>query len=519
MGLWSAYFFAKLLLHVRGDIDFDPWLNLAFAAFTALPPSNPRQHFAKNLIAVPVGLLLLYHDAPLPPLSTMTPSYLALAVYHSASWVWVLAVPVLFIGYELARRKLRLSTFVFIGILWVALAPASRFIGPSLAAQARPEEVHHAVARESARSRENLDPRSLQPQALDERLNRFYDSQRSQRVRFTPVAGDGVPYDILIIQVASLSWDDLQAIQREQDPLFGRFDIVLSHFNSAASFGAPAAIRLLRGTCGQTTEHQLYDRPDPECSAIDALQSAGFEPHWLINYDPRSDGYISSVQQYGEVPEPPESVSGALVAQRTADGSPVYSDYSVLSHWLARRAASNAARVVLYYNTVSLSDGNRPVGAGRGASSYGARLANFSGDINRFIDELQRSRRHAIVMLVAEYGAAINGHPAQMAGVREIPTPDIARVPVGVILVNAARPSPWTQVRVDAPTSYLAVSELLARFIADNPFDKARLALEPYVASLPQTDFVAENNGITVMQIGRESMMRSPDGSWSSLSD
>jgi hypothetical protein len=34
---------------------------------------------------------------------------------------------------------------------------------------------------------------------------------------------------------------------------------------------------------------------------------------------------------------------------------------------------------------------------------------------------------------------------------------------------------------------------------------------------LPQADFVAENNGTTVMQVGGESMMRSPDGAWSSL--
>jgi cellulose synthase operon protein YhjU len=518
MGLWSAYFFSKLLLHARGDLDFDPWLNLAFATFTALPPSNARQRFAKNLIAVPLGLLLLYHDAPLPPLSTITPVFLALAVYHAANWTWAFALPAMCLGYELARRKLRLSTFVFVAILWVAVAP-TRFMAPSTAARAEPAEERNALASASSAAREDLDARSLKPAALDARLTQFYDAQRRQRVRFTAAADDGVPYDILIIHVAALSWDDLQAIQHEQDPLFSRFDIVLSHFNSAASYGTPAAIRLLRGTCGQTTEHQLYDRPDPDCSAIDALQSAGFEPHWLINYDARFDGSIGSVQQYGDVSEPPESVIGAVLTQRTVDGSPVYGDYSVLSHWLARRESGHAARVALYYNSVSLSDGNRSVGVGRGESAYGARLARFSADMNRFVDELQRSHRHAIVMVIGEHGAALQGHRGQMSGIREIPTPDIARVPVGVILVNAVRSAQWTQIRVDEPTSYLAVSELLARFIADNPFDKASVTLEPYVASLPQTDFVAENDGITVMQIGRQNMMRSPDGSWSSVDD
>ena len=63
MGLWSAYFLAKLVLYALGYLDFDTWMNLAFAIFAALPPKNARQRFAKNLIAAPLGILLLYHDS------------------------------------------------------------------------------------------------------------------------------------------------------------------------------------------------------------------------------------------------------------------------------------------------------------------------------------------------------------------------------------------------------------------------------------------------------------------------
>ena len=42
-----------------GYIGFNPWVNLAFATFTALPPQNARQRFTKNLIAVPLGIMLL----------------------------------------------------------------------------------------------------------------------------------------------------------------------------------------------------------------------------------------------------------------------------------------------------------------------------------------------------------------------------------------------------------------------------------------------------------------------------
>jgi hypothetical protein len=120
---------------------------------------------------------------------------------------------------------------------------------------------------------------------------------------------------------------------------------------------------------------------------------------------------------------------------------------------------------------------------------------------------------------MAEHGAALAGDARQMPGLREIPTPSIAIVPVGVTLVNVARSPQWVQARIDVPTSYLAVSELLARFIADNPFDDVNPSLERYTTALPQTPFVAENNGITVMRLDRRSLMRSPDGTWSTLDE
>jgi hypothetical protein len=61
------------------------------------------------------------------------------------------------------------------------------------------------------------------------------------------------------------------------------------------------------------------------------------------------------------------------------------------------------------------------------------------------------------------------------------------------------------------------LTELLSRLIATNPFDKPASSLDPYTGALPQTDFVAENNGTTVVQVGTHYTMRSPDGAWSSL--
>jgi cellulose synthase operon protein YhjU len=521
LGLWSAYFLAKLLLYVLGYLDFHPWENLAFAAFTALTPGNARQRFAKNLIAIPIGIVLLYHDSWLPPILHATSQAQNLRAF-SAAYLWELAgrivswkllaeLAAMLAIYAVARRKLRMSTFAFIGILTVMLAP-----------QWSPRQQTVQAAPAPGRQGPDLQPLDLQArdmssQALDARLAQFYAEQKKVQVRFARPTGDDAAYDILILHVCSLSWDDLKTLKIAPDAFFGRFDLVLSNFNSAASYSGPAAIRLLRGSCGQTPEHNLYDPVNSECLVMDGLQNAGFEPHWLMNHDGHFGNFFGDVRDRGGMKTALEDNAGARPAQQSFDGTPIFGDYSTLSRWWARRQQNPAARVALYYNTISLHDGNRVIGEGRTDSSYGARFSQFSSDIGRFLDDLRSSGRHVIVVFIAEHGAALGGDRRQISGLREIPTAAIAHVPVAIALVNAVRSAPPTHERLEASMSYPALNELLARLIADNPFASPLASLDAYTQTLPQADFVAENNGTTVMQVGREAMMRSPDGAWSSL--
>jgi len=519
MGLWSAYFFAKLLLFAGGYLGFDPWLNLAFAIFTSLPPQNARQRFTKNLIAVPLGILLLYHDSWLPPiarvleqvpnLQAFTLPYLLELLQRFFNWKLLLALVALGFLYALARRKLRLSTFVFIAILTVLLRPDSQF----------PMEQAVTTATASSVTRDAvlapIDPRNMRADALDGMLGAFYAKEQQRQVRFSPVADDQAPYDIVLLHVCSLAWDDLKFIGERAGPLLQRFDIVFDEFNSAASYSGPAAIRLLRGNCGQAPHRQLYEPAKRECLLIDGLQRAGFTPQWLMNHDGLFGDFFAEVRSHGAFPTDPLPVSNARIGQHAFDGSPIYDDYSVLSKWWINRLSDPAARVVLYYNSISLHDGNL-VGDGKrpGGSAYSSRLTQFTSDMTRFVDDLQASGRRVVVVFIPEHGAALRGDRRQIPGLREVPTHAVTQVPVGVLLVNASKDATEVQHHVTAPASYLAMNELLSRFIADNPFAKPQLRLGAYAQNLPQTEPVAENEGTTVMQIRGQSLVRMPDGEW-----
>jgi len=516
MGLWSAYFLAKLVLYALGYMDFDPWINLALAIFAALPPRNARQRFAKNLIAVPLGILLLYHDSWLPPIAqalaqaqnlrAFTASYLLELAGRLISWKVLLELATMLAIYALARRKLRMSTFAFLGILGVMVAPHAQFW-----AVAAPSQAPGAATSMAS------DGVNLGPASLDTRLAQFYAEQRKIQIRFPRPSAEEPPFDILILHVCSLSWDDLRTLQLAPEAFFGHFDVVLTNFNSAASYSGPAAIRLLRGACGQTAEAKLYDPAGDGCFVMDGLQNAGFEPHWAMNHDGHFGNFFGDVRDRGGLAAALEDNTRGTPAQQAFDGTPVYSDYSVLSHWWAKRQANRAPRVALYYNTISLHDGNRVLGTDHPDSSYGVRLARLSSDIAKFMDEVRASGRRVILVFIAEHGAALGGDRRQIPGLREIPTAAIARVPVAIALINAARPAPATQSKIDVSSSYPALNELLSRLIATNPFDKPVRSLDPYTGALPQADLVAENNGTTIVQLGTHYMMRSPDGAWSSL--
>src|SRR5690606_5904644 len=112
------------------------------------------------------------------------------------------------------------------------------------------------------------------------------------------------------------------------------------------------------------------------------------------------------------------------------------------------REASGTERTALLYNTITLHDGNREAtadGGGR-SSPFLTRAQRLLDELNAFIGQLEKSGRPVVLILVPEHGAALKGDRMQIAGMREIPTPDITHVPVGVRVIGAkgrVAQEPW----------------------------------------------------------------------------
>jgi cellulose synthase operon protein YhjU len=301
-------------------------------------------------------------------------------------------------------------------------------------------------------------------------------------------------------------------------PLLNRFDVLFSHFNSAASYSGPATYRILRGNCGQNAHARLYQGTDASCYTFPALEKAGFKTSGLLNHNGIFDGFAKIVEHDAGLTGRMESNRNGTVQMQSFDGSPVYDDYALLSQWWTQRQQKGAAPVALYYNTISLHDGNRLPGTTSRSSldTYRPRLQKLLGDFDRFVTQLEASGKPVVLMLVPEHGASLRGDKLQIAGMREIPDPKITLVPAAIKLIGMQTPAaPGGPVVVPQDISYFGLNSLLANLMRDNPFVPHGIPLAQRLDNLETTPFVAENDDVVMLRNPAGGyVMKSNEGSW-----
>ncbi|SNS82216.1 cellulose synthase operon protein YhjU [Noviherbaspirillum humi] len=516
LGAWSFYFLAKLMLVWRDLIGFHALENLGFAAFLLLPLRSPRLRRARKLAAVPLGIALLYYDSWLPPLarvlsqaalvSSFSSNYLLDLAGRFLHWPTLAALGVAFLLYLIADRYLRVGVLVLAALLVQALMPALQRKDGTGGSEAVVASASSPAALGNAGNAGNP----------DELLQAFHAAESQRRVNF-PRAADDKPFDIIILQICSLSWDDLQMAGLDKHPLWSSFDFLFTHFNSAASYSGPAAIRINRATCGQQSHQALYQAAPEGCYLMPALKQAGFEPNFAMNHDGRFDEFLAQVKAQG-LSAPLMPINGLPAPLRGFDNLPIYDDYGVLARWFDQRRQSEAQRVALFYNTISLHDGNKVVsgpGANQGSrDSYKPRLEKLLNDLNAFMDQIRASGRRAVVVVVPEHGAALRGDKFQIAGLREIPTPLVTRVPVGIRVIGPDAQRRDGAARIDESVSYLAMSHILAGLVRNSPYGSNGFAATDYLESLPSTPFVAENEASAMIERGGRYLMKQGAGEW-----
>lgn len=499
LGAWNYYFLAKLLLFWRGLSGLHPLENLAFAAVLALPLRARWLRRLRAVLAPPAALALLYYDSTLPPPRQLWTALGQIAGFSTSYLLELLArvvnpqlLALVVLGWVLTvfvARYLRIGVLVVAALALCQLVQRDR----AVAVAAAPGQAGQAA------------------NTPEQALRAFYASEAGRAVTLAPPPAASVPFDLLFVHICSLSWADVKASGLERHRLWAGFDIVLKNFNSAASYSGPAAVRLSRATCGQGAHGALYAATPARCQLMPALRQAGFDTELVLNHDGHFDNFLGTLRANG-MDAATMPLDGVAVAQRAFDDSAIHDDRATLARWSTRRGDNPRPRVAAYYNTISLHDGNRyPGGAPESTvAAYAKRLGLMLDELDDFMAQLERSGRRTVVVVIPEHGAAIVGDAGQMVGLREIPSPSITLVPVGIRVIGPDARRSGAPLQVATPTSYLAVSHIVAGMLANTPFGAQGFNAEALAAGLPSTAFVAENNDTVMMEQDGRYLLR-PD--------
>lgn len=513
MTFWNLYFILKLSLFATGHLK-PLWLaNLAFVVALALtsPIRQRGWRLARFVVGLAIGLPLLYYEAVVPPFSRVLEEASSIESFTAGYWLelagrflppmLIVVVVAVIVGHWFLNRWLRVATLVVLAL--VAL-PIWQTVGLAItsAQTARASRVPNAGVVE-------------QPLDHNAALAAFRTEESLRQVTFGKLGGDpNEQFDVIILHVCSLSWDDLDVANARNAPMLSHFDYLLTNFSTAASYSGPAAIRVLRASCGQETHADLYKQAPQSCYLLSDLARAGYTPQILMNHDGHFDNFLDLVKANTEaLGATIESNADAAVSMHAFDGSVVHDDYSTWAHWYAQRTRTPGP-VALYYNTISLHDGNRVVGKEQLSSvdSFPYRVTTLMNEVDEFADLIAKSGHRAVIVFVPEHGAALRGDANQVAGLREIPTPRIIHGPVGVRIVGLPGTHGPTTV-IDTPTSFLALAQLLSNLVSNSPF-KPGVALSQYASGLPQTPMVGENEGTVTMRTDSGYAVKTPDGVW-----
>lgn len=508
MGLWSFYFLVKITLFFGGVFSFHFVGNLLFAIGLIYANSQLRLKLLRHYLSIPIGIALFYWDSPFPPIRNVLPKLSQLKEFSAqyyleliarvVSWEAVSILVASFFIYYLVSKKVRMSTIAFIAMACTLMPLKSN------------------QSNDYSQIRDGTTLGMPSDAELSDTLKTFFESEQLRSGFDSSSNKSKSDFDIIVISVCSVSWDDLKYLKEENNPLFKRFNYLYKDFNSAASYSGPSILRLLRASKGQQEHKELYNPPVGDSLLFNHLSDSGFQTQLAMNHDGKFGGLLKEIRNEGGFKAPLYDNKSALPYLKGFDGSQIYDDYSVLSNWWMERLKSPNKAVALFYNTITLHDGNRSSDdrLENSVETYSRRLHKLLSDLDRFYSQIDKSGRQVLIVFIPEHGAAIRRDKKEIVGLRELPSPAVTKVPVG-ITVAGKRGIPDPKIyEITEPSSYLALSEHISQLVKNSPFNTDSLKLSSYAKSLPSTRFVAENEDLVIMQLGTSYYFHSRDISW-----
>ena len=518
LGIWNVYFVLKFALAAFGYINLDFLGNALLMAWLLLPIDRRALRILRGGLGFVAAVVLIYSESWLPGIESIMANKAGITGF-SLLYVTELAIDFInpqMVGwgllalllYFLLRNYFRLTFFTIVYFLGAVTFPFVQSLLPEDA------PVQVAGTATSTQAPTTGKAKSDDLKAVGEWYSAFIDYERERRATMPQgLSEKDTPFDILLLSICSLSNDDLAASQLDTHPVFNRFNIRFDEFNSATGYSGPALLRLLNGACGQPSHNDLYGERRTECEVMTRLGTLGYTQRLLMDHSGEYDNFLQSLRDKAGVTAPLDNTKFPL-RYMGFDDEEISDSLAVLRHWQRTQARSKDRRTVTLMNFIALHDGNRLPGRGR-SEPFKPRAKRMFDDLNTFMNELERSGRKVMLVIVPEHGAAVRGDKIQAPRLRDIPNLRITQVPV-MVKFFGLKGLPTEAIHVTGNTSYLALTSLIGKTLETDYFGKqgGSVPLEALVKDLPQTNPVSENGQAQVLKYKDRQYVRMNGGEW-----
>ena len=510
IGAWNIYFVVKIVLFLNGIIEFDYLRNFAFLIFLIIPIKTRLYFVLQQLIAIPIALYILYDDSYLPPISHALAqtsqisqfglNYLLELGSRFISLNFILILFICTVLYFMLLNVLRMTSVVITVILILFINHINAHNAANINANSKTNNYSYLDKTNSSSSSSSLNDNLTQYE------KDFFEKQSTIQLGLRNDVLPKVDFDILILSVCSLAWDDINFYHLENHKLFKEFDLLYENFNTATSYSGPAVVRLLQANCGQKSHNSIMSQPsNKQCYLANNLRNLGYDIEFLLNHDGNFDNFAPLVVDKGDLQVRPNhfNLKPYLL---NFDNSYIHRDSDMFTLWLQNRNVSKSNKKFTLYNTVSLHDGvhYQYKKSQTSSETYEERLTNLLNDFYNLLDELKKTNKPIVVLFVPEHGANIRGDKVQIAGMRELASPKITNVPVGLKIIGSDIVRSGNQIRVKEPSSYTVIGHIVNELLIQDVFSKKAFSAEQLIIGAPTTPLLSENEGSIVMKYNND---------------
>ncbi|MCD8338978.1 MAG: cellulose biosynthesis protein BcsG [Burkholderiales bacterium] len=531
LGLWNVFFIGEFLLAAEGYLHLDLAYNCILAAFVLIPIRNKPLSWLRTLICMCGAFAMVYSESWWPSIESIQANAHNLAVFETGyliesvlgfvNWEMVGIGAVLVIVYLALKDYVRISTITLLWLFALVCAPVWKPLVDAHIANAQMAQCPPTTATTEQNTEENkVSKNGLLAQTeeptnmnLDRWLRAFYDKERERKVQFPDKLGkDDTPFDILLVNICSLSNADLKAVDLAEHAVFNQFNIIFTNFNSATSYSGPAALRLLTSLCGQPSHSELYEGRNPECEILNRLDDLGYTQRTFMDHSGTYDSFIQSLRNIAGFKPELQQPMPYPKRYESFDEEPIGDAKAVFADWVKQVKENKDVRNATFFNLIALHDGNRRTGQKK-LAPFKPRAHEMLDDIQGFIKEIEESGRKVMLVIVPEHGAAEEGDKVQVAKLRDIPSISITNVPVMVKFIGI---KDQQQIKINEPVSYLALADLIGRTLETNFFstEDGAIPLTELTANLPQTEAVSENGNAKVVSYQGKDYVKLEKGDW-----